>query len=100
MADEIQVNYDEMTQLANRFASQAQAISDMQRQVQMSFAKLKDGGWKGTAADAFFAEMESLIFPAEARLQQALEEAGQAARNVAQKVQQAEQEASRLFGTA
>ena len=77
--------------------TQAQAIQEMIQKVSSSFEKLRDGGWIGTGADAFFGEMESLVFPATNRLQQALEEAGQATNKVAETVKRAEQEASALF---
>lgn len=48
-------------------------------------------------ADAFFNEMESLIFPATDRLHQAFDEASQTTKKISQSVRQAETEASNLF---
>ncbi len=97
MAEEIRADYDKLDQIAGRFANQADAIQQMQQKVRGSYGKLRDGGWIGDAANAFFSEMEDLLFPASARLQQALEEAGQKTQQIAQTVKQAEQEASSLF---
>lgn len=97
MSDQIQAQYDELQQVASQFANQSQAIQEMIQQVSSSFEQLRGGGWIGMGADAFFDEMESLVFPASNRLQQALEEAGEATNQVAQTVKRAEQQASALF---
>ena len=97
MSDEIQVNYDEMEQISSQFQNQAQAIQAMIQKVRGSYAKLADKGWIGLGANAFFDEMEQLVFPTEPRLQDSLEHAGQITKNISESVKQAEQNASSLF---
>ena len=97
MADEIRAQYDELDQVSTQFSNLAQVVQDMQQKVKGSYDKLRDRGWIGMGANAFFDEMESLVFPATDRLQQALEEASQATKQISSSVRQAEQEASALF---
>jgi WXG100 family type VII secretion target len=97
MSDEIQANYGELEQISTQFNNQAQSIQDLQQKVRGSYAKLADKGWIGAGANAFFDEMESLILPAQARLQDALEQASQVTTTIAESVKQAEQDASSLF---
>src|ERR1044071_7168093 len=97
MSDEIQANYDELEQISSQFQNQAQAIQQVIQKVRQSYAQLADKGWIGLGANAFFDEMETLIFPSEQRLQDALEHAGEITRNISESVKQAEQNASSLF---
>jgi WXG100 family type VII secretion target len=97
MSDEIQANYDELEQISSQFSNQAQNIQAMQQKVRGSYAKLLDKGWIGAGANAFFDEMDSLIMPSQERLQDALEQAGQVTRTIAESVKQAEEDASGLF---
>ncbi|HEY3061495.1 MAG TPA: WXG100 family type VII secretion target [Chloroflexota bacterium] len=97
MADEIRAQYDELDQVSSQFSNLSQVVQDMQQKVRGSYDKLRDKGWIGLGANAFFEEMETLIFPATDRLQQALEEASQATKKISTSVRQAEQEASGLF---
>lgn len=97
MAQQIQANYDDLQDVASRFTNQAQAIQAMLQRVSSSYSKLRGGGWQGRGADAFFGEMEDIVLPATGRLQDALEQAGQATGNIARAVKQAEEEASSLF---
>jgi WXG100 family type VII secretion target len=99
MADEIRAHYDELDQVSKQFGNLGQVVQDLQQKTRGSYDKLHDKGWIGQAANAFFDEMESMIFPATDRLQQALEEASQTTRQISQSVRQAEQEASALFSS-
>jgi uncharacterized protein YukE len=69
----------------------------LQQKVRGSYAKLQDKGWIGAGADAFFDEMESLVLPAQVRLEQALERAGQITQEISDFVHTAEEDASGLF---
>ena len=97
MADEIRAHYDELDKVSSQFSNLAQVVQDMQQKVKGSYDKLRDKGWIGMGADAFFQEMETLVFPATDRLGQAFEEASQTTKKISQSVRQAEQEASSLF---
>jgi len=97
MSDEIRADYDQLEEVASRFANQSQVIQQMLQKVRSSMGKLEDGGWIGRGSDAFFQEMQGEVLPASLRLQEVLEEASQVARNIIQIVRQAEDEASSPF---
>ncbi len=97
MFDEIRADYDQLGQIATRFANQAQAIQQMLQKVQGSMEKLEGGGWIGEGSEAFYSEMHDQVLPASGRLQRALTEANRATQNIARTVKQAEDEASSLF---
>jgi WXG100 family type VII secretion target len=97
MTDEIRADYEEMEQIATRFSTQSQAIQQMMQKVRGSMEKLENGDWIGRGSDAFFNEMNSDILPAVQRLVEALEEGGRTTKDIAQTVQQAEEEASSRF---
>jgi WXG100 family type VII secretion target len=97
MSDEIRADYDQLEEVASRFANQSHVIQQMLQKVRSSMSKLEDGGWIGRGSDAFFQEMQSEVLPASLRLQEVLDEASQVARNIVQIVRQAEDEASSPF---
>jgi WXG100 family type VII secretion target len=97
MADEIRADYDQLADVANRFAQQAELIAQMTQKVQGGFDKLHDGGWMGRGASAFFAEMGDEIFPACKRLFEVLNDANQTTKDIIQVMQQAEEEAAGPF---
>lgn len=97
MADQFRINYDEVQQVVSRFSNQAQAVQKIIDAVRGSYGPLEEGKWKGTAADAFFAEMTNVVFPSATRLQQALEEGSRAAAEVLQIGRTGEEEASAVF---
>ncbi len=99
MADEIKADYDQLEQIANKFAHQSQEIQQMMQQVRGGMDKLYDD-WIGRGSKAFFSEMRDDIIPAVTRLQQALEEASRVTKEVAQTMQQADEEASSPFRTS
>ncbi len=97
MADEIRADYDQLQDIASRFANQAQVIQEMLQNVRNRMQPLEDGGWIGRGSDAFFSEMNDEVLPATERLQKALEEAARVTNQIMQTVRQAEEEASGLF---
>jgi WXG100 family type VII secretion target len=94
----VEADYDQLTQVASRFAAQAQATEQTISRVQSSMSNLEDGGWIGRGSDAFFSEMHQEILPALQRLRQALEEANRVTNQITQTMQQAEEDASARFG--
>ena len=96
MADEIRAEYAQLQQVATKFSQQATAISQMQSHVKRSMSALQ-GNWIGKGSEAFFREMGDEILPATARLHNALQEAGKATKQIAQILQQAEQDAAAPF---
>jgi WXG100 family type VII secretion target len=96
MADEIKADYDQLEQIANKFAHQSQEIQQMLQQVRGGMDKLHDD-WIGRGSRAFFSEMRDSVIPATVRLQQALEEASRVTKDISQTMQQADEEASSPF---
>lgn len=96
MSDEIKADYDQLENVASRFANQSQAIQQMLQKVRSSMEKLDDA-WEGRGRDAFFQEMQSEVLPASQRLQEVLDEASQVTKSIVQTVKQAEEEASTPF---
>jgi WXG100 family type VII secretion target len=99
MADEIRADYNQLTQIANRFTRQAAAMRSMQQKVQRSMNPLKAGGWVGLGSDAFFGEMEGKVLPGVKNLVNALDEAARVTKQMAQELKQAEEEAANPFRT-
>lgn len=97
MAEEIRADYDQLEQIASRFANQSQAVSQTLQKVQGSMGPLEDGGWIGRGADSFFAEMNGVVLPATQRLLEVLDEASRTVREISQKLKTAEEEASAPF---
>jgi WXG100 family type VII secretion target len=96
MADEVRADYEQLEQVASRFANQSQEVQQMLQQVRNQMQKLQSD-WIGRGSEAFFSEMEGEVLPAVQRLQQALEEANRVTNEVVQTMQQAEDEASSPF---
>lgn len=97
MAEEIRADYDQLEQIAGRFANQSQAVAQTLQKVLGSMGPLEDGGWIGRGADSFFAEMNAVVLPAVERLQELLDEASRTTRDSSQIMKQAEEEACAPF---
>ena len=96
MADEIRADYPQLQQVSTTFSRQATAINQMRQQVKKSMSSLQ-GNWVGKGSDAFFNEMSDKVLPAADRLYQALQEAAKVTKQMAQTVQQAEEDAAAPF---
>ncbi len=96
MADEIRADYAQLQQLSTQFQRQAQAINQMRQQVKSKMSALQ-GNWIGKGSEAFFSEMNDKVLPSTERLYQALQEASKITKQIAQTVQQAEQDAAAPF---
>ena len=94
--DEIRADYEALEQIAQRFASQADAIGQTLQLVTGRMQTLQ-GTWKGRGSNAFFAEMGDEVLPAVNRLYEALAEAARTTGQIAQTLRQAEEEAAGLF---
>jgi WXG100 family type VII secretion target len=98
MADVIQAQYEQLAEIASGFGQQGEVTEEISTQVAQAMSSLQDGGWIGLGADAFFAEMESLVLPGMQRLAAALAEARTVTLQIRNVLQQAEEEASSPFG--
>lgn len=97
--DIIQARYDVLTNVANRFGSQAQANELMLSRVQQSMRSLESGGWHGRGSAAFFGEMNSDVLPALQRFISALQQAQIVTVRIGAIIKQAEEEAAQPFRT-
>jgi WXG100 family type VII secretion target len=95
-ADTIQSQYENLQQVAQRFARRAETIQQLHSNVTRQTQKLA-GTWEGKAATAFMQEMRTTLFPGLQRLSKALEQSSRTTTKIAQVLRQAEEEAARLF---
>ena len=93
MAEQIQVNYEALQQIENRFVQLSNEVQDMAAKIKTQETALQRGGWIGRGSDAFYNEMDDLVMPAIGRLERALEEGGQALNRIARIFGEAEEEA-------
>ncbi len=99
-SDVIQVDFEVLNQIAQRFGQQAESTAHLINLIHSRLAPLQDGGWQGQGADAFFAEMEKDLLPGLQRLQFALEQASQTTDIVGQVLDEAQQEGASRFDPA
>ena len=92
--DTIQVDYEQLEEIAKRFSMEAERINDLIRVILLPYQQLQDGGWEGKAATAFFQEMEGEILPILYRLLEAFESGETTVAQIAQRFQTAEEEAA------
>jgi WXG100 family type VII secretion target len=98
MADEIRADYQQLQQVATKFSKQAASINQMRSQVKRSMNALQ-GTWMGKGSESFFSEMQDKVTPGMERLYRALQEAGKITKQMAQIMQQAENDAAAPFKT-
>jgi WXG100 family type VII secretion target len=92
MAEQVQVNYEVLNEMENKFVQLANEVQDMAGKIKSRDTNLRQGGWIGRGSDAFYSEMDDLVMPAIGRLREALEEGGQALNRVARIFGEAEEE--------
>jgi WXG100 family type VII secretion target len=97
MSDQIQADYEQLGQVASKFASQAQTTRDLTRKVQAAFQKLEQGGWMGRGAEAFVKEMNAVVLPGLKRMESALQTGSTVSKEISQKMRSAEDEACAPF---
>jgi WXG100 family type VII secretion target len=93
----IQCNYDSLAEMMISFSREADQTRQLMQTVRQVVNGLQSGGWIGLGAEAFFAEMEHLVFPGVERLSNALSDAGGATKRIAELLRAAEEEAAALF---
>ncbi len=97
MAAKIQVDYDELASVSSTFYRHVDSTDRLLQELRSFVRRLQGGSWVGDAADAFYTEMESQIFPAVGRLIDALDMSRNAVVKVSDIMQQAEYEASQIL---
>jgi WXG100 family type VII secretion target len=96
--NKIQADYDELANVANQFAQEAAGVEQLKAKIMSLVGELEGGGWIGRGAQSFYSEMYDLVEPSLSRLVDALESAAEVTKRVSQIIQNAEQEASTMFG--
>ena len=97
MSDTIQADYEQLEAIAGSFGKEADDITTTTARVRQSYQALKNGGWIGRGADAFFTEMDSEILPALQRFFNALEKGQSVTQQIIGDIRQTEEEAANLF---
>jgi WXG100 family type VII secretion target len=97
-ANIVQAQYETLDTIAARFNARAEATTDMHSHIMRGFEALTQDGWEGKGVAAFSTEMHGEIFPAVQRMTHALQEAQAVTLEAKAILQQAEEEAQRLFG--
>jgi WXG100 family type VII secretion target len=90
-------DYDQLNQIAQTFARQADSSKQMRQNIQEAANLLENGHWVGKAADKFYQELNSAVLPSLNRLARALQTASRTTRQINQIIQQAENDAALLF---
>lgn len=93
----VQAQYEQLDAVARRFGKAAEAHQALQQRVQRSVQALQNGGWQGRGSAAFLREMNGRLAPALVRLIAALHEAQRTTSEIKALIQQAEEEAARVF---
>ena len=97
MANEIRVDYQQLAQIANKFAQQSQLLVEMQQRIEKALQALQNGSWQGRGSVAFFSEMNGAVSPAVQRLYSALEQAQHTTLEINSLIRDAEQDAALPF---
>lgn len=93
----IQGRYEQLEQIAQQFAGQAEQNTAMMQRVNALFESLLPNGWVGEGAEAFRKEMEMVAMPAMQRLIDALTESSSATQLIIEVMKSAEEEAAAPF---
>lgn len=92
----IQVEYNHLLQVAQRFQTKAETVVSLRQQLRATVGQLRND-WSGTAATAFFHEFQDEVDPALERLREALETARDVAMAIHTGMRSAEEAAAALF---
>ncbi|HAJ38608.1 MAG TPA: hypothetical protein DCL15_23320 [Chloroflexi bacterium] len=93
----VQAQYEQLEQIAARFAAAAEQQQALQERVNRQVEVLRSGGWQGRGVAAFLSEMDGEVRPAQQRLTVALNSASRSTLLMLQTVKQAEENASLIF---
>lgn len=96
-ANVVQAQYEQLDQIAARFAAAAEKEQVLLQKVNRCTDVLRNGAWEGKGIVAFLIEMDGEVMPAHIRLVAALNEASHTTSQVAMLVRQAEVDAASLF---
>jgi WXG100 family type VII secretion target len=97
MADKTEVNYQEMEQVIRKFQKEEADMRQLLQGLNRRADALHGDNWIGRGADKFHSEMEGLVLPAVNRLIQALDAAGNTAKQILDTYRRAEEESGNGF---
>jgi WXG100 family type VII secretion target len=97
MTEKIEAKYDQLETVAQKFNREQEKVENTLQTVRNCVEGLRNGGWIGRGAEAFFSEMQDHLLPGVDRLKLALEESSQVTKQIAIVLEQAEEEASNKF---
>lgn len=97
MADLMQCNYDEMQAIIKQLEMERAETEQMFQQTRQMAESLHGSQWMGEAADRFFGEMNSVVFPKTQKMIHALDVAANVARQIVQIIQQGDEETKSFF---
>lgn len=64
MSDSIvEANFEELEKIANQFLAQSEQADQKYNAVRGAVEVFRSGAWQGSAANEFFNEVESVVFP-------------------------------------
>lgn len=93
----VQIDYDLIKQVAQRFQRQTEQVQTIRLQIQQVSEPLIAGAWQGAAATAFASEYQTQLLPALQRLTLVLRTAKQISLELSGVLHEAEREAASLF---
>jgi len=99
MAHKLQIQYDDMDNIAKMFDTYADNTQEMIQKLDHCKGSLQGGGWKGVGAEKFYDEYDSEVMPKLKLLQQGYETAGAQVKRMSQMFQDAEQRILSFFST-
>ncbi|MEM7802613.1 MAG: WXG100 family type VII secretion target, partial [Chloroflexota bacterium] len=95
MAEDIlQIDYSQIDLIAAHFNTQAETVDQLLANLNQQVSSVRDGGWLGEAAEAFFSEYQDLVEPGIVRLSEALSEGNRITLQMSALLQNAEEEAA------
>jgi len=93
MADKIEINYDMMMEIQNKFSDKAEQMMQLKQILENQINELRSNGFIGQGANAFYAEMDEMLLPSMQRLIDAMFSAEQGCKSISNEFEQAEQDA-------
>jgi WXG100 family type VII secretion target len=96
-SNKIQLNYEEIFGVRDRFSRQADVINTMMQNISSKLDVLQNGGWIGRGAEAFFQEMQNDVLPGVRRLQGALAQASSELQRMSDHAREIEEAAGAIF---
>src|SRR5258708_39182275 len=96
-APTVRSDYDQLKNVAGTFSKQADALNQMNQNLQSCVDTLQGGDWIGQGANAFFKEFSDTVMPTLKRLHNAMSESARITQQIAQVMKNAEESASKVF---